>query len=953
MSTEKSVTLVEMTVDIYRATQFEKFRSGDSYSGTSRIKDEWLRVGDADSDFTIIANDDFESGLGAILSMDSETSDGHSGFVYTATGAMTNMSILAHVAAGEETNNIAIMARTNTEDGSCYVLTLAAGESDDTTGQITVSVQADGLTGANEIIDSDTLDFNPLADHVWVLFEVVNLGPGPFADVLLRAKVWNGTISDEPAEFMFSATDTDSMLEDDGGTIEGYGGIKLEIDPDTESDTGSIAVSFFRVKCVFGTNEEVIRLAKPTSILPLDETFVPNIIDINENAPKISLGEGNFVGERATVNIICRDTKWADNGEFYDNGTFWGKFRARELFKSGNPLKIYRGFVDQTFSDFKSYLYFLDKFEGPTNDGTFTITGQDLLKFIENDRAQAPALSNGSLSADLDDTTTSFTVLPTGVGDEEYPGDGFICLGGKEICSFTRSGDNFTVVRGINTAADDHSEGDRVQWVLDFDDESAPFIAYILLTFFADIDEVYIPLSEWFGEGDAYLNTSYTRLITEPTSVEKLLSELAENTGTAFWWDPESELIRFKVLRPIPTNAKIIDEDVIMLDSLSVKEQHEKRLSQVWVHYAQRDPADRGDNEDNYAASLALVDLEAEERYGGQRIKNMSAPWVNNQTSADRLTQIWLSRFTKPPRAFKFNIFEGTDITLGGAYRLRWRQNQTEFGGINELGAPIQITKVLPLEGMSEIEAEEMFFTSIVEVDTTNRVLTFDNNEVDVVLPIYHDLIYPPLTDQDVIDGVNLTVIINSWVQISASSAGALAFNFGSWPTGLPITVYNFGRIQGGGGNGGDDVHPDGYPGGPAFFTRQAITLNNFGQIWSGGGGGGRAAVTSTIPPTKVGGGGGAGNIPGFGSGANPSNAETIGKNGSTEAGGAGGTLIGGFFTLQGGNGGGPGSNGTGGTVSAAGGTSNTSGGAAGTAIDGLSFITLNNTGSILGPQIN
>ena len=92
-------------------------------------------------------------------------------------------------------------------------------------------------------------------------------------------------------------------------------------------------------------------------------------------------------------------------------------------------------------------------------------------------------LSNGRLAGSIDNSTTAATLTPTGLGNEEYPASGHICLGGKEIVSFTRSGDALTVTRGqLGSTAHSHNAGDRAQLVLYFDGDDVADIIHYLFT---------------------------------------------------------------------------------------------------------------------------------------------------------------------------------------------------------------------------------------------------------------------------------------------------------------------------------------------------------------------------------------------------------------------------------------------------------------------------------------
>ena len=148
-----------------------------------------------------------------------------------------------------------------------------------------------------------------------------------------------------------------------------------------------------------------------------------------------------------------------------------------------------------------------------------------------------------------------------------------------------------TLVRGqLGSVASAHNTDERVQLVLYFPGNDVADIINHLLTNFTDIPASFIPLAEWQAETAANLSTIYTAAITEPTSVAKLLSELIEQAGLALWWDDATRLIRLQVLKEIATNAATFNEDKIMSGSLTTKEQHDKRISQIWTFYSRRDP---------------------------------------------------------------------------------------------------------------------------------------------------------------------------------------------------------------------------------------------------------------------------------------------------------------------------------------------------------------------------
>jgi hypothetical protein len=151
--------------------------------------------------------------------------------------------------------------------------------------------------------------------------------------------------------------------------------------------------------------------------------------------------------------------------------------------------------------------------------------------------------------------------------------------------------------------------------------------------------------------------------------------------------------------------------------------------------------------------------------------------------------------------------------------------------------------------------------------------------------------------------------------------------------------------------------------GGLAFYARRAVTIDNIDGFIAGGGGGGGGAIHSNI--SFIGGGGGAGSVPGpHGDSSRGQMDENyrLGTAATTTTPGTGGFGSGELsgsnndFTCEPGNGG----------VLAAAGTLGRSryqhngatiwsgnGGLAGKAVDGDSFVTWTNLGTITGARIN
>jgi len=185
------------------------------------------------------------------------------------------------------------------------------------------------------------------------------------------------------------------------------------------------------------------------SYAPSDIPSLPVITSVQHNPGAISLGED--LGERSSVTVSFKDFRDSDTGPYGDKylsdrsynpftqGTFFGRFRTRHKYLRGQSLRLIRGFLGDSLGAMDTRHYIIDSFTGPDASGNFTIVARDALKLADNERAKAPRVSEGRLSADITNVATSLTLTPSGIGDAYYPTSGHLVLGGKEVVSFTRT----------------------------------------------------------------------------------------------------------------------------------------------------------------------------------------------------------------------------------------------------------------------------------------------------------------------------------------------------------------------------------------------------------------------------------------------------------------------------------------------------------------------------------
>ena len=190
-----------------------------------------------------------------------------------------------------------------------------------------------------------------------------------------------------------------------------------------------------------------LRFAVDAYYRPRDIDAIPCILSVEHTPGRVSLGEN--LGERSMLKVMLLDHKHSDAGQGFDKyfdersydpyeqGTLFGKFRVRQPFLRGRALRWYQGFEGDALGAMEVRHFLVDSVDGPNEIGVYTLIGKDVLKLLDGDRAQAPALSSGFLDDDITDVATTLDLLPAGAGTE-YGTTGYVCIGGSEICSFER-----------------------------------------------------------------------------------------------------------------------------------------------------------------------------------------------------------------------------------------------------------------------------------------------------------------------------------------------------------------------------------------------------------------------------------------------------------------------------------------------------------------------------------
>lgn len=699
----------------------------------------------------------------------------------------------------------------------------------------------------------------------------------------------------------------------------------------------------------------IYRFCENRSPVPMFLKASPSLQSVRVNPAEIDLSGG--IGVRAKTNLsLIESVDYTEWGTVNNPERFWARWRAENPFYLGKRISVYSGYIVNNAFDISNFVkrdYVIEGF-GQTGAGV-SITGKDPLKLLSNDRAKAPVESNGSLSADILATDTSFTLQPAGIGDAEYPAsNGIVRIGDEVILYTTRTGDTFTgLTRGFySTEIDGHSENDTAQLCLYIQTETVSNIGYDLMVNYASINPSFINKPEWDAEASNAFNTTYSVLITEPTGVQDLLQEFCDSAPHYYFYDERVNKIRLVALKPPPTDSQLYTYKAnIIQGSMAVKDRQDLRISTVIVNYGIINPTKDLDETSNYRSSYVREDTSSVTNYGQRAYKTVHSRWIpsDNKTAAVLMAARVGRRFADAPREISFSMdAKDSDVWAGDSVRIESDLILQAGGGYPQL--PYQIISAGEAENFNYTALEHTYGDAVPgdeDVEDPNVRLIYFSGEIDrlqsddsgafrSLREVYEDVYgTDPLESQ-----LDIRFIFEANAVVGSSDNDFHAVKTGSWPElTTPILIQNNGLIVGKGGDGGS---PDeqGFNGGPALQLEANIRLKNLNIIGGGGGGGGGAFVDEgdISVDGNAGGGGGAGYTVGLG---RASAGGQNGQNGTFTTGGDGGVS----GAAKAGDGGNLGQNGQAGI-----GEATRSGGAAGKAIDLNGFtITYEETGTIYG----
>jgi len=462
----------------------------------------------------------------------------------------------------------------------------------------------------------------------------------------------------------------------------------------------------------FNADKLTLRYTKPEAPRIPGVYTIPLLRSSSTAPTVINPGGGNRnaspLGQRAVLRVQMMDGQGADtlqdrylDERGYDHlrrGTYWSKWLARNLFYRNSKISVLDGYKGQALNQFIRRDYIIDAIDGPGRGGEVTITAKDVLVLADDDKAKAPKPSKGELAEDMP-TGAITRILIAGAALADYPSSGTVRIG-RECFAYTASSTELTNIKltGITRATDGttvaaHKIGDKVQECLRYNNKRCDAIAYELLTVYGNVPAAYIDYVAWQAEADLWLNQfELTSLITEPTGVKTLLGEITEQCLFHIWWDERAQKIRLEALKPpiYDTVPVLSEEKHIIADSVTIKDDQGRRVSQVWISWGQRDPTQSATDANNYSRARVSANLDSELpiRYGEAKIRQIFSRWLQTEAQVANVGVRLLNRFTLPPKVVNLEVdakdrdlWTGrvVDMTLGGVVDGSGAQVQTRY----------------------------------------------------------------------------------------------------------------------------------------------------------------------------------------------------------------------------------------------------------------------------------
>lgn len=432
-----------------------------------------------------------------------------------------------------------------------------------------------------------------------------------------------------------------------------------------------------------------ITFCQNSNVMPNGLGFIPALVSYDITPTRLSPGKG--LGDRGKLTVTFSDIPET-------TGTYFGKLLANNPYWLGRECTLKLSYIDSSGYDagnFQDRKYIIESIDGPDSRGRVRLVAMDLLKMTNGDRAQIPAATSGvSLTAITDSYTGTFTLTPTGIGNDQYAASGNL-IWDDEIMSFTRSGDVMTIVaRGLrDTVAEAHEAGEVIQQVAKFDAVNIVDVVEELLVDYCGVDPSYIDTTGFADQQATFLRGDVTGEIIKPEGVDSILEELQRDFCFDLWYDERDQLIKIKAITPTLANAQptsITDELHMLDDSISVVRDLREQLTEVWVFYGRRSPTEDLSKSKNYRYLSISAAPTTAASYGRDMIKKIYSRFIVSESTALTCGGRTLNRFKDGTTRITFKTDASlNDTWTGEEFNISTRLIQDVSGNNNTTRAQV------------------------------------------------------------------------------------------------------------------------------------------------------------------------------------------------------------------------------------------------------------------------
>lgn len=558
----------------------------------------------------------------------------------------------------------------------------------------------------------------------------------------------------------------------------------------------------------FTSNSAPIMQPPATSINTMSRlnSLVSRVVTgATETTPTIKPGEG--MASRGTMSVTLNDHV-GDPGpiNFSEGGTFFGKLKARNVLDGKKIVSHYYSIINgsPTPQLVGTSTHFIES--ATLTGGKFTIKAKDALKDLEAFSQQFPIPTEASLTADIDDTTTTIPVTDGTL----YTADDVIIIDKELMLVNSVLANDLTVAtRGATLLATDLSVIYKTD-KSDHSDESTVQICYkmnnakladVLQDVFNAVDlGAYVDYAQWDSEITEWnANAILNGVFHEPTEADELINKLLGNYMVDMWLDQPTQLARVSATTTWKESIRTIGEDSDLTD-LTTTTSANTRFSRAYI-YNDKDFQAENDDSTNYSRLTLFKDIatETDDFYGSVKVKEFDPSSFITPGSAEILVSRYVQRYSKTPETLTFKMEERklAGSNLGDVVDIVTRDSQTPSGEFLESRVRAQLISIKP--NLNEIgRTYNVKALSYVPLISTGGDITIFISGTVFDLNLFSRAGAPP-------DPINITYVFDA-ATVGSTSQATPAIRAGSFAAGSTVKLIftNDSKVSAKGGDGGD-----------------------------------------------------------------------------------------------------------------------------------------------------